>query len=313
MEQGSAKVSIITLTWNSYEVTRDCLLSLRNLEYPCFEVMVVDNGSNDGSSERLASEFPDVRLIRNQTNLGFSGGNNVAIRDALLRDSDYLLLLNNDTLVDPGFLSALIRVAETDDRIGLLNPKIYYLEPPNTIWYAGGIRKPWRVFPKHLGLHKLDDGRYDTTREVTFITGCALLIKTNVVRQIGLLDEIFFLGFEDADWSVRAFQAGFKGVYVPAAVIWHRDAYVTGKNLGWAGRDFYTMRNTILFARKHLQLIYWRPFILSVAGYLIYRTIAGLFKADVKRVQALYRGIWSGCSTPIPRKVDSSFSASRVA
>jgi GT2 family glycosyltransferase len=301
MPQASPKVSIITLTWNSYEVTRDCLLTLKKLDYPNFEIIVVDNGSTDGSQEQLDRDFPEVRHLRNRTNLGFSGGNNVAIRDALARNADYLLLLNNDTIVSPTFLRELVQVAESDEKIGLLNPKIYYFEPPDRIWYAGGLRKPWRVFPKHLGLHKRDDGSYNETREVTFITGCALLVKAAVVRKIGLLDEIFFLGFEDADWSVRALQAGFKGVYVPAAVIWHRDAYVTRKNFGRAGRDFYTMRNTILFARKHLQRRHWPLFMMSVARYVAYRTIVDLTKADVKTVRALYQGLWSGCSTKVPR------------
>ena len=114
MRQVSPKVSIITLTWNSYEVTRDCLLTLKKLDYPNFEIVVVDNGSTDGSQQQLAREFPDVRRICNATNLGFAGGNNVGIRDALARDADYLLLLNNDTIVSPSFLRELIRVGESD-------------------------------------------------------------------------------------------------------------------------------------------------------------------------------------------------------
>src|SRR5215472_2220491 len=120
MHQVSPKVSVITLTWNSHEVTRDCLLTLKKLDYPSFEIIVVDNGSTDGSQKQLAREFPDVRRICNATNLGFSGGNNVAIRDALARNADYLLLLNNDTIVSPGFLRELVKVAESDEKIGLL-------------------------------------------------------------------------------------------------------------------------------------------------------------------------------------------------
>ena len=102
------KVSIITLTWNSYEVTRDCLLSLQKIDYPAFEVVLVDNGSVDGSGKKLAHDFPDVKVILNETNLGFTGGNNVGMRDALARGTDYLLLLNNDTIVAPNFLTELV-------------------------------------------------------------------------------------------------------------------------------------------------------------------------------------------------------------
>jgi GT2 family glycosyltransferase len=302
MPQASPKVSIITLTWNSYEVTRDCLLSLKKLDYPNFEIIVVDNGSTDGSQEQLDRDFSDMRQIRNATNLGFSAGNNVAIRDALARNTDYVLLLNNDTIVSPNFLGELVAVAESDPKIALLSPKIYYFEPPDKIWYAGGVKKPMRGLPKHLGMHQRDDADTGATREATFLTGCALLIKAPVIRQIGLLDEIFFLGFEDADWSVRARQAGFKGVYVPAATIWHRDGYATRKNLGWAGRDFHTIRNRILFARKHLERRHWPLFMLSVARHVAFRTIVDLSRADLRKVKALYQGIWSGCSTKIERK-----------
>ena len=300
MEPGSPKVSIIILNWNSYEVTSDCLASLEKIDFPNREVVLVDNGSVDGSADRLAREFPAVRLIRNERNLGFAGGNNVGMRDALERRPDYLLLLNNDTVVAPNFLSELVRVAESDTQIGLLNPKIYYFEPPDRIWYAGGIRKPWRVFPVHLGLRQRDDGSYNQTREVSFITGCALLIKAAVVRQIGLLDEVFFLSFEDADWSVRASQAGFKQYYVPASVIWHKDSYDTTRNLGHAGKNFHTMRNAVLFARKYIESRYLPLFVVSVGKYVAYRTVAGLVRGDVKTVTALYHGLWTGCATRIP-------------
>jgi GT2 family glycosyltransferase len=309
MPQVSPKVSIITLTWNSYEVTRDCLLTLRKLDYPNFEIIVVDNGSTDGSQEQLDRNFPDMRHIRNATNLGFSAGNNVAIRDALARKPGYVLLLNNDTIVSPSFLRELVAVAESDPKIGLLSPKIYYFEPPDRIWYAGGVRKPMRSLPKHLGLHQRDDGDNSATREATFFTGCALLIKAAVIRQIGLLDEVFFLGFEDADWSVRALQAGYKGVYVPAAVIWHRDGYSTYKNLGETGRDFHFMRNRIVFARKHLERKHWPLFMLSIAKHAALRTIVELSRADVGKVKALYQGIWSGCTAKVSRKKAGACSA----
>jgi GT2 family glycosyltransferase len=118
------KVSIIILTWNSYDVTRDCLLSLRKIDYPAFEVVLVDNGSVDGSGQKLAQNFPEVRVILNDKNLGFTGGANVGMRDVLARGTNYLLLLNNDTIVAPNFVTELVRVAERDERIGMVSPKI---------------------------------------------------------------------------------------------------------------------------------------------------------------------------------------------
>src|SRR5258708_10223212 len=129
----SPKVSIILLNWNSYDVTEDCLLSLRKLNYQNVEVTLVDNGSTDGSVDEISKNFPELRLVKNDKNLGFTGGNNVGIRDVLDRGTDYILLLDNDTVVAPDFLAELVRVAESDAKIGLLNPKIYFFEPHDRI------------------------------------------------------------------------------------------------------------------------------------------------------------------------------------
>ena len=294
------KVTIIMLTWKSYQVTRECLLSLRSLAYPNFEIVLVDNASGDGSAEKLVLEFPEISLVQNETNLGFPGGNNVAIQAVLERGTDYFLLLNNDTIVAPDFLTELVRVAESDPRIGMLNPKIYYFEPADRLWYAGGSYKPWWSFAKTRGVNQRDAGRFEKVEEVSFITGCACLVKATVVRQIGLLDEVFFLGFEDLDWCMRASKAGFKGYYVPSSVIWHKSSYDTKKNLGKAVKDFYGTRNSVLFARKHLKIYYWPLFLLSLARWIAYRTAGYLVRLELSRIAALYQGLWNGWRTPLP-------------
>lgn len=299
------KVSIIVLTWNCYEVTRDCLLSLRKIDYPAFEVVLVDNGSVDGSGKKLAHDFPEVRVILNDRNLGFTGGNNVGMRDALARSADYLLLLNNDTIVAPNFLTELVHVAESDERIGMVNPKIYYFEPADKIWYAGGEYVPWKTFPIHFGLRESDVGSYDQTQEVSFVSGCALLVRAEAARKIGLLDEIFFVGYEDVDWSVRALHAGYKAMYVPASIVWHRDSYVTKKSMGFAIRDFYNMRNAVLCARKYLPRHQLPLFAYSMGKYVGYVTLRSLMQADFKRAAGLYRGLWDGWRTAIPEKLPS--------
>ena len=297
MSATQPRVCIIVLTWKNYDLTRDCLCSLRKIDYANIEVVLVDNGSGDGSAEKLAVEFPEVRLIKNEKNLGFPAGNNVALRDALQRNPDYFLLLNNDTLVAPDFLSKLVKVAESDEKIGVVNPKILYFEPSDRIWFAGGFYKPWWNNGKVRGVNRRDVGKYDDIREITFVTGCALLIKTGVVRQIGLLDEIFFLGYEDLDWTVRALQAGFRAFYVGSAVIWHKASYDTKKNLGKPVKDFYSTRNSVLFARKHVPFKYWPLFLLSLGKYVAYRSAGYLLRAEPKRLSMLYRGLWDGCTT----------------
>jgi GT2 family glycosyltransferase len=293
------RVCIIVLTWKNYDLTRDCLCSLRKIDYTNIEIVLVDNGSADGSAERLASEFTEVRLITNEKNLGFSAGNNVAIREAMTRNPDYFLLLNNDTQVAPDFLSKLLAVAESDEKIGVVNPKILYFEPDDRIWYAGGFYKPWWSTGKVRGQNRRDMGKYNETREISFVTGCALLIKVRVVRQIGLLDEVFFLGFEDLDWTMRAMQAGFRAYYVGSAVVWHKASYDTKKNLGKSIMDFYRTRNSLLLARKHIPVRYWPGFLLSLSKYVAYRSAGYLLRAEPKRIRELYRGLWDGCTTKI--------------
>jgi GT2 family glycosyltransferase len=303
--QRAPRVCIIVLTWKNYELTRDCLDSLRKLDYTNIEVVLVDNGSGDGSAERLASEFPEVRLIKNETNLGFPAGNNVAIVDAMQRNPEYFLLLNNDTLVAPDFLSKLVAVAESDKRIGVVNPKILYFEPSDRIWFAGGFYKPWWGTGRVRGQNRRDVGKYNETQEISFVTGCAFLIKSEVVRQIGLLDESYFLGYEDLDWTVRAMKAGFRAFYVGSAVIWHKASYDTKKNLGKPVKDFYSTRNIVLFARKHVPRKYWPLFLLELGRWLAYRTTGYLLRVEFARITALYRGVWSGCSTAMTEKKTS--------
>jgi GT2 family glycosyltransferase len=289
------KVSIVILNWNGYDVTRECLISLSKIDYPNYEIVLVDNGSTDGSPDKLAAEFPGVTIIRNKTNVGFTGGNNAGIQSALDKHPDYILLLNNDTVVEPHFLFELISVGESDDRIGILNPKIYYFDPPVRIWYAGGHFSQWRGLASHVGVGKLDAGAYDQLREVTFITGCAFLIKTKVIHRIGLLDERFFYLWEDTDWSIRALQAGFKAFYVPSAAIWHKESFDIKRNAGKPFRDFYYVRNRILLARKHARIYHWPTLFISLSLMLAYRMTGYFLRGEFDRVRALCRGLWSGC------------------
>jgi GT2 family glycosyltransferase len=296
------RVSIVILNWNSYEVTLDCLLSLRKMDYRNFEVVLVDNGSVDDSPVKLLQGAPEIRLIRNETNLGFAGGCNVGMRDALRRGTDYVLLLNNDTVVAHDFLSQLVRVAGSDAKIGAVSPKILFFDHPDRLNYAGGEHKRWRLFPKMIGLRHLDDGRYDKIREVSFLTGCALLIKAEAVRRIGVLEEVYFHFYEDIEWSLRASKAGYKEMYVPTAVIWHKEHYVTNKNQGNGFIEFYLARANMIFARKHVPLDLW-PFKMPFFGaWMIYRTLVFASRRDWQKVLSLYKGFWAGCVMRLPEE-----------
>jgi len=251
------RVVIVVLNWNGLTDTLACLASLAELDYPERKVVVVDNGSTDGSVRAIRERFPTVTVLENRENLGYTGGNNVGIRYALERGADYVLLLNNDTEVDPQMLKRLIEVAESDLSIGVVGPKILYHSEPEMIWSAGGIVVPVGK-PMNLGLDERDAGQHDVLREVDWVTGCVLLIRSSVVREIGLLDERFFAYFEENDWCWRVREAGFKIYYVPTARLWHK---IQPRHQAVSPRHVYLMtRNRLLYlsnAHAGMPAILW--------------------------------------------------------
>lgn len=235
------------LNWNQKDLTCECLASLAQLDYPDYEIVVVDNGSADGEAQAIQSRFPSATILQNETNLGFAEGNNVAIRYALAHGADYVFLLNNDTMVEPQMLARLIEVADGEGRVAIVGPKICYWNEPQTVWSAGGVLEA-RAMPVMLGMDETDNGQHDTLREVDWVTGCALLIKASVVRRIGLIDARFFIYFEESDWCSRARRAGFKILYVPEARMWHK---IQPGQQALSPRHVYLMtRNRLLFLRN---------------------------------------------------------------
>jgi len=291
---GAPRVAIIVLNWNGWEVTASCLESLQQVEYPNYKIIVVDNASTDASVERLSSGFPHIELIRNTVNLGFAAGNNVGIKRALRDGAQFILLLNNDTVVSPSFLTKMMAVAASHPRIGILNPKISYLDDPGRIWYAGGTFNLWQGFARHIGQRAMDSARYNETREVTFITGCAFLIKADVIAEIGLLDERFVMVCEDTDWSIRALKANYKAMYVADARILHRESYTIKRKTGKSIRDYYNVRNSILLIKKHAQFYHWPSFICLLGVKLAARTGGYFLFGQFDRLRALYRGLLHG-------------------
>ncbi len=222
---------IILVNWNGRDVTLDCLRSLAHVGYPRFKILVVDNASSDGSVESVRAEFPHVEILPLPENRRFAGGNNAGIRYALDRGADLLLLLNNDTTVEGAFLDHLVNVFQTEPAAGMVAPKIYYHDQPETIWYAGGRISFWTGTMRHIGIREQDHGQHDSTADTGYATGCCVLTGRNVVERIGLLDESYFMYGEDADWSLRARQAGYRVIYEPKSRVWHKISASAGGHL----------------------------------------------------------------------------------
>ncbi len=267
-------VYIIVLTWNGREDTLECLRSLADLTYPNYRVLVVDNNSADGTAVALVQEFPGTEVIVNNSNLRFAGGNNVGIRRAADRGAEYILLLNNDTTVDPRFLTLMVDAMQNDGSAGIAGPKIYYFADRNRIWYAGGRIEWSKGWISHLGVHETDKGQYDTAGETAYVTGCCMLVKRQVIERIGMLDEAYYIYGEDADFCVRASRAGFRLLYVPAAVIWHKLSVAAGGHLSWF-KNWNKLKSQLRLMGRYARPMHW----LTIPFWTVANIFTGLYRS----------------------------------
>lgn len=316
---GYPRVSIIVLNWNGWRDTVECLESLYRITYPNYDVIVVDNGSQDDSIQRIKEyaegkirvdskffgynpankpirvfeiEEDDARrgrfkrplyekfdvdrrmiLIKNKDNYGFAGGNNVGMKFALIvLNPEYVLLLNNDTVVDRRFLDELVKVAESDEKIGIVGPKIYYYDyhgRSDVINFTGADLIFWRGTEKRYGFNEVDRGHWDKLMSVNKIEGSCMLIKTELFKNVGLFDEKFFCYWEETDLCFRAKTKGYDLLYAPAAKIWHKVASSSGGTLS-TFYIYHMTRNRFWFLRKNLS---YRSFF----THLVYSLIWGIW------------------------------------
>ncbi len=245
------KVVIVILNWNRASDTIECVDSIQNLAYPNFEIVVVDNASTDGSVVALEKKFPELKIIRNSRNLGYTGGNNIGIRYALDHVADHVLLLNNDTIVDKDLVHDLVSAMQRQPQAGIVSPTIYDYQEPAKVWFAGASIDWDSGESPHWGLGEQDHGQFNRVVEVDRVSGCAMLVRRAVFDRIGLLDPDYFLYYEDVDFCVRAFKAGYKSYCVQTAKVWHKVSSSTQANRGSDLHAYYHARNRLLFLRKH--------------------------------------------------------------
>jgi GT2 family glycosyltransferase len=250
-------VAIVILNWNGLNDTIECIESLNRITYANYEIIVVDNGSTDESVACIRRRYPNIILIENEENLGYAEGNNVAIRYTLEKKVDYVLLLNNDTVVEPRFLNKLVETAESDPQIGIVGPKVVYFNDPTKIWSAGGRTSLFTGRPHNIG-NKSISTSCKGIRIVDFVSGCALLVKTQVIKKIGLLDNDYFLYLEDADWNYRARKARYISLVNCDATVLHK---TEKSGVASALLYYYFTRNRLLFLKKHAR---WYHLITSI-------------------------------------------------
>jgi hypothetical protein len=299
----SPRVAVVILNWNSCQMTSDCIRSVLAMDSQSHEIVVVDNGSTDGSAQSLKREFPQITVLPQDRNLGFVAGCNVGIRHAVARDMEYILLLNNDTYVAPDFIREMLSRMENDARIAVVCPKIYFADHPNLLWYAGGDFSLWTGMTKHRGWKEIDLGQFDHRQEITQATGCAMLVRGKALSEVGLLDERFWAYAEDLDWSLRFLKKGYRLAFAPKAHIWHYDGATSVKSMGsgsQAIRQFFSTRNLVFVARKHLS---WWEIPTYALGFMFnhiaFYTALRLWRRDFRALLAIYAGLNQGFQTSL--------------
>jgi GT2 family glycosyltransferase len=315
--QNLPDVSIIILNWNGWEDTIECLESLYQIIYPNYDVIVVDNGSEDESIEmikeyakgkmKVKSKFfeydPDNKpikiveytreeaeagggkekeivnissnrkliIIKNEKNYGFAEGNNIGMRYALTAlNPGYVLLLNNDTVEDKEFLDELVKIAESDDKIGIVGPTVYYYNEQNRIQSAGA-KMYWNTGKQNvLRSNKIDNGQFNELAEVDYVAGCALLAKSKLFEKIDYLNNKYFAYWEETDWCIRAHEAGYEVLCIPKAKIWHKRSSTAKKTSGFA--EYLMVRNMFWFMKQHATRRQYLSFLLYFFGFQFWFT-----------------------------------------
>ena len=288
-------VHIIILTWNHWDVTAVCLQSLTQLTYPNYQIIIVDNGSSDDTVSHIQQQYPDITLISNGQNLGFAAGCNIGLQHALNQQADYALLLNNDTLVPPDLLQALVQQAQTLPNVGILTPMLSYLDDPTKLWFAGSQRHPLTLEavgfgptgPRHTPEAKL--------QEVDYVFGTAMFLPTAVLQKVGLFDEQFFFYYEDMDLCLRMQTAGYQLYVIPQATVQHGIA--TSTEAFSHLRAYHKARGSVIFFRKHGR--FRLPIIIP---YRLASTLRTLLRFTRQRQWAALRahlsGLWAGLRAP---------------
>ncbi|MCK7555261.1 glycosyltransferase family 2 protein [Chitinophaga sedimenti] len=273
-------VSLITLNYNQTGITCEFPESTKNLTYKNFETIVVDNASTVNPTAQIeAGNYPNVKILLSEKNLGFTGGNNLGMRHA---KGDFVFIVNNDTEVTPDLLERLLAPFENDPTIGVTCPKIRYFSHPNTIQYAGF--NPMNLFTGRqsaVGSNEDDQGQYNVSGPTNCAHGAAMLVKREVLEKVGMFADKFFIYYEESDWSARIIRAGYKIQYVADGLIYHKESITMGKES--AIKAYYHTRNRILYMRRNTNPVQLASFTLFFTAFtfpksVLKYTVRGQFK-----------------------------------
>lgn len=281
-------IYIILVNYKSTEDTIECINSLQKVTYKNFKIVVIENGSQDDSYERLLELFPQNIIIKSNENLGFAGGNNIGIDYALKNDGEYILLLNNDTIVKSDFLENMLAGFNLCSEVGIVGSKINYFNQPEMISYGGGEIN-WKKFKTEFYRADQLDNIKEEIREITFISGCSMMINCEVIEKIGFLDDSYFMYYEDTDFCAKAMEFGYKLIYQPNAIVYHKVSKSSGGNLSpfvlyWSTKNRLKFKEKFKFKVNTKQLLMFEVFFYVTRTI---RVIDYIFKFKFKEAKAI--------------------------
>lgn len=285
------KVSIVTVNFNQAQVTEDLLLSIETTnDYINTEIIVVDNGSKVDPVPAWLSKYPSVKFIRSEANLGFAGGNNLGIKEAT---GDYLFLVNNDTEFTGGLIEKLAQVMDNDDHVGMISPMIKYFSDKQLIQYAGYTPMNYYTCRNScIGLKQKDSGQFDHINGPTaYCHGAAMMIRKQAIDEAGLMNESFFLYYEELDWCEHIIRAGYKAWVNTDALIYHKESVSVGKKSNL--KEYFMNRNRILFIRRNASFFKILVFYIYFLLLVVPRNLVSYIRTkNYKFAQMLLKAVW---------------------
>lgn len=285
------KIAIIIVNWKQYELSINCLLSLEKSKYKNFKILLFDNESNFEKINKVKRDFAKVEVIESRENLGFAKANNIGIKYAIKNKFEYVMLLNNDTEVHNKFLAPLLNSFQNDNSLGAVQPLIMNYNNREKVWNAGGYLNNFFGFPY---TNKVNNKK----KQIDWVTGCCILLKTKVIKNVGLLDEHFFAYFEDVDWSLRIKKLGYKLRVTESSVIFHHGTK-SSNNSNREGNlspfvHYLNIRNHIYFVKKHSDKFNFIGVLLYQFLKIFFYSIYFILRLRFRKLKMVYRGIHDG-------------------
>jgi len=288
MDNTSPLVINIILNTNRREDTIECLDSLAKSTYTNQKTIVLDNHSSDGSVTTIEANYPDVQIIHIEDNQGYAGNNNVGIKAALAQGAEWVFVLNEDTILAPDCITHLVKAGESDPRIGIVGPMVCHFDEPEIIQSAGGLFDK-HLNANHIAQNELDTGQFSQPHMVDWITGCGIMVRREVIQDIGKIDERFFYYVEEVEWCLRAKRAGWQILHIPQAKLWHKG--VQRDYQPKPSVTYYATRNRLLMLSKHkappmARIVAWQ----SIARTLISWSLKPKWRCMSEHRKAMWLG-----------------------